>query len=66
MPQKDADKIEGELRAAQIIHAIIGKTQASKTLSVTGEGDIALSELRKAHEGWFPAYMSKEEVPPTN
>ena len=66
VPQKDADKIEGELRDAQIIHAIIGRTHASKTLSVTGEGDIALSELRKAHESWFPAYMSKEEVPPTN
>jgi len=66
VPQKDADKIEGELREAQIIHAIIGKTHASKTLSVTGEGEIALAELRKAHEGWFPAYMSKEEVPPVN
>jgi len=66
VPQKDADKIEGELRDAQIIHAIIGKTHPSKTLRVTGEGEIALSELRKAHEGWFPAYMSKEEVPPTN
>ena len=66
VPQKDADKIEGELREAQIIHAIIGKTHASKTLSVTGEGEIALAELRKAHEGWFPAYMSREEIPPVN
>jgi len=66
VPQKDADKIEGELREAQIIHAIIGKTHASKTLSVTGEDEIALAELRKAHEGWFPAYMSREEIPPVN
>jgi len=66
VPQKDADKIEGELRDAQIIHAIIGKTHTSKTLSVTGEGEVALSELRKAHEGWFPAYMAKEEIPPVN
>ncbi len=66
VPQKDADKIEGELREAGIIHAIIGKTIAAKTLGVTGEGDIALAELRKPHEGWFPAYMAKEEIPPVN
>ncbi|MEI9931072.1 MAG: phosphoribosylformylglycinamidine synthase subunit PurL [Rhizomicrobium sp.] len=66
VPQKDADRIEGELREAGIIHAIIGKTQASKTLRVTGEGEVALSDLRKAHESWFPAYMRGEEIPPTN
>jgi phosphoribosylformylglycinamidine synthase len=66
VPQEDADKIEGELREAGIIHAIIGKTHAAKTLSVTGEGQVTLSSLRKAHEGWFPAYMAKEEIPPVN
>jgi phosphoribosylformylglycinamidine synthase len=63
VPAKEADKIEGELRDAGIIHAIIGQTIASRTLRVTGEGEIALSELRKAHEGWFPAYMA---APHTN
>ncbi len=66
VPQKDADRIEGELREAGIIHAIIGKTHAAKTLRVTGEGEVALTDLRKAHEGWFPAYMRGEEIPPTN
>jgi phosphoribosylformylglycinamidine synthase len=66
VPQKDADKIEGELREAGIIHAIVGKTQAAKVVRVTGEGEIALSDLRKAHEGWFPAYMRGEEIPPKN
>ena len=66
VPQKDADRIEGELREAGIIHAIIGKTHAAKTLRVTGEGEVALADLRKAHEGWFPAYMRGEEIPPTN
>jgi phosphoribosylformylglycinamidine synthase len=66
VPQKDADKIEGELREAGIIHAILGKTHAAKTLRVTGEGEIALADLRKAHEGWFPAYMRGEEIPPKN
>jgi phosphoribosylformylglycinamidine synthase II len=63
LPAKEADKIEGELREAGIIHALIGKTHAAKALSVTGEGDVALAELRKAHEGWFPTYMA---APHTN
>jgi phosphoribosylformylglycinamidine synthase len=63
LPAKDADRIETELRAAGIIHAIIGKTHAAKSLRVTGEGEIALADLRKAHEGWFPAYMA---APHTN
>ncbi len=58
VPAKEADKIESELREAGIIHAIIGKTHVAKSLSVTGEGEIALADLRKAHEGWFPAYMA--------
>ncbi|HVU21049.1 MAG TPA: phosphoribosylformylglycinamidine synthase subunit PurL [Rhizomicrobium sp.] len=66
VPQKDADRIEGELREAGLIHAIIGKTHAAKTLRVTGEGEIALADLRKAHEGWFPAYMRGEEIPQKN
>jgi hypothetical protein len=37
-----------------------------KTFRVTGHGEIALAELRRSHEGWFPDYMSGEEVPPTN
>jgi phosphoribosylformylglycinamidine synthase len=55
---KETDKIEGELRDAGIIHAIIGQTIASKTVRVTGEGEAALADLRKAHESWFPAYMA--------
>jgi phosphoribosylformylglycinamidine synthase subunit PurL len=57
-PLAEANKIEQEARDAGFIHAILGKTTAAKTLSVTGEGDIALAELRAAHEGWFPAYMA--------
>jgi phosphoribosylformylglycinamidine synthase len=57
-PEKIIDKIEDELRAPGIIHAIIGKTTAAKTLRVANEGEIALADLRKAHEGWFPTYMS--------
>jgi phosphoribosylformylglycinamidine synthase len=57
-PLDEANGIEQELRDAGIVHAIIGKTHASKTLRIAGEGEIALSELRKAHESWLPAYMA--------
>ena len=61
-----ADQIEGELRHAGIVHAIIGKTIPDKILRVEREGEVALSVLKAAHEGWFPNYMSGEEIPPTN
>jgi phosphoribosylformylglycinamidine synthase len=57
-PAVEADKIEGELREAGIIHAIIGKTITTKVLRVEREGEIALAELRAAHEGWFPKFMT--------
>ncbi len=63
---EEADRIEGELRQAGIVHAIIGKTIAAKLLRVEREGEMALSQLRAAHEGWFPNYMSGAEIPPTN
>jgi phosphoribosylformylglycinamidine synthase len=65
-PAAETDRIEGELREAGIVHAIIGKTIASKVLRVEREGEIALGALRAAHEGWFPNYMAGEEVPPSN
>jgi len=46
--------------------AIIGKTISAKVLRVEREGELALSTLRTAYEGWFPNYMSGEEIPPTN
>ena len=58
VPLDEASRIEQEARDSGIIHAIVGKTHASRTLRIAGEGEVALSELRKAHEGWFPAYMA--------
>jgi phosphoribosylformylglycinamidine synthase II len=55
-----ADRIEQELRDVGLVHAIIGQTIGEKVLRVEREGEIALSELRAAHEGWFPTYMSGE------
>jgi phosphoribosylformylglycinamidine synthase subunit PurL len=61
-PLAEANKIEQEARDAGLIHAILGKTTAAKTLAVTGEGGAALAQLRKAHESWFPAYMGASDI----
>ncbi len=58
-PPAEADRIEQQAREANIIHAIIGKTIAAKVLRVEREGEIALSALKAAHEGWFPDYIAK-------
>jgi phosphoribosylformylglycinamidine synthase len=63
VPAKEAGKIEGELREAGIIHAIIGKTIADKVVRVQREGEVSIAVLCKAHEEWFPKYMS---APHTN
>jgi phosphoribosylformylglycinamidine synthase len=44
---------------------LIGCTGGDKVL-VEGVGEIALSELKTAYEGWFPRFMKNEEVPATN
>jgi phosphoribosylformylglycinamidine synthase len=62
VPAKEADKIEGELREAGIIHALIGKTIGDKVVRVEREGEVSIASLRKAHEGWFPTYMSAPHV----
>jgi phosphoribosylformylglycinamidine synthase II len=63
IPTAQADKIAREAQEAGIIHALIGKTVAGKIVRVAREDEIALADLRKAHEGWFPAYMA---APHTN
>ena len=65
-PVDEMNRIEQVARDAGIIHAIIGKTHEAKTLRIADAGELALAELRAAHEGWFPAFMAKEEVPPSN
>jgi phosphoribosylformylglycinamidine synthase II len=46
-------------------HVLIGCT-APDTLLVEGVGEAAVADLKSAHEGWFPRYMSGEEIPPKN
>ena len=64
-PPDVADAIDQEAEKAGIVVALIGKTGGDKIV-VAREGEVSLSKLRQAHEGWFPAYMSGEELPLTN
>ncbi len=57
--------ILGEARAMGVLATLIGMTGGT-TLKIDGVGEIALARLKRAHEGWFPAYLKGEEVPPTN
>jgi phosphoribosylformylglycinamidine synthase len=54
-----------EARAKDVTATLIGMTGGT-TLKVDGAGEIPLARLKRAHEGWFPAYMKGEEIPPTN
>ncbi len=58
VPRAEFEKIKSELEKAGIVFALLGHATAAKTVKITGHGEIAISELRKAHEGWFPAYMN--------
>ncbi|HEV2561405.1 MAG TPA: phosphoribosylformylglycinamidine synthase subunit PurL [Rhizomicrobium sp.] len=57
MPANEAESIIAQARSAGIQSALLGRTGGDR-IAVKGAGDIALSELKRAHEGWFPAYMS--------
>ncbi|HEY1607151.1 MAG TPA: phosphoribosylformylglycinamidine synthase subunit PurL [Allosphingosinicella sp.] len=57
-PLREIELIKSELEAAGIIHAILGKASAETTVSVTNHGEITLSALRSAYEGWFPTFMT--------
>jgi len=53
----DADPILARAEAAGVPAAAIG-TVGGRELTVAGVGAISVDALRRAHEGWFPAYMS--------
>jgi phosphoribosylformylglycinamidine synthase len=66
VPADKAQDIVDEAREHGIFVALFGKTHGAKTLRVAREGEIPLSELRAAHEGWFPSFMAAEQVPVSN
>jgi phosphoribosylformylglycinamidine synthase subunit PurL len=64
-PFAEAEKIVAEARAATIAVTELGKTGGSDIV-INGKDRVALSKLRAAHEGWFPRFMNREEIPLTN
>ncbi|MBS0473067.1 MAG: phosphoribosylformylglycinamidine synthase subunit PurL [Proteobacteria bacterium] len=64
-PSAMSVRVTDTARNHGVPHVLIGCTAPDKLL-VEGIGELPVSELRTAHEGWFPRYMSGEEVPVTN
>jgi len=65
LPEKQAQILISQAKAAGIVAALLGRTGGDK-IALEGAGAIALAQLKKAHEGWFPAYMGATELPRVN
>ncbi len=64
-PFAEAEKIVAEARDAYIPVTELGKT-GGDAIIVNDKDKVTLSKLRATHEGWFPRFMSREEIPLTN
>jgi hypothetical protein len=60
-----AMRVSETARNHGVPHVLIGCTAPGKLL-VEGIGEIAVADLRTAHESWFPKFMSGEEIPANN
>jgi phosphoribosylformylglycinamidine synthase subunit PurL len=56
----EAAKIITQAHAKGVDIIRMGTVTHEATLNVQGQATISLAELKSAHEGWFPAYMSGE------
>jgi phosphoribosylformylglycinamidine synthase len=56
----EAAKIITQAHVKGIDVVRVGTVTRDATLNVRGQATISLAELKNAHEGWFPAYMSGE------
>ena len=56
----DAEAVLKSARTVGVPATVIGKTQTSRDLTLDGRVLISIPELRAAHEGWLPSYMSQE------
>ncbi|MEI9996473.1 MAG: phosphoribosylformylglycinamidine synthase subunit PurL [Rhizomicrobium sp.] len=65
MPSALAMRVGETARNHGVPHVLIGCTAPGKLL-VEGVGEVALPDLKRAHEDWFPRYMGGEELPPRN
>jgi phosphoribosylformylglycinamidine synthase len=64
-PFAEAEKIVAEARAAFITVAELGKTGGDR-LTLDDKDSVTVAELKAGFEGWFPNFMSGEEIPVTN
>ena len=53
----DPDGLAQSVAGSGVSATLLGRT-GGVALTVPGAGPISLSELREAHEGWFPTFMS--------
>jgi phosphoribosylformylglycinamidine synthase len=63
---KDMDtcaRVRGEAHKSGVYFTGLGRVTSEKKLLVRNVGEVLLADLRKAHEGWFPAYLA---APHTN
>ena len=54
---------------AHLLHDIVRKLPDGSEVELKRDTDkdrVTLSKLREAHEGWFPRFMGREEIPLTN
>jgi phosphoribosylformylglycinamidine synthase len=58
-PFEAAERIVSEATRAGVAALLLGVARGDK-IAVEGQGELALVRLRKAHEAWFPAYMTGE------
>jgi phosphoribosylformylglycinamidine synthase II len=58
-------EVQRKAKLAGLAVALIGTTRGDKIV-VSRQGLLAIAEAKRAHEGWFPAYMGGDEIPPTN
>jgi phosphoribosylformylglycinamidine synthase len=61
----DAERILADAKASGVTAVLLGRAGGDK-IAVEGAGEIAITALARAHEGWFPNYMGGTEVPPSN
>ena len=60
VPASGAAVLVAEAAKAGIPAEQLGTVTAEATLKIDGGPSISVAELRSAHEGWFPAFMSGE------
>ncbi|HWY15441.1 MAG TPA: phosphoribosylformylglycinamidine synthase subunit PurL [Rhizomicrobium sp.] len=65
LPATKADRVLQEAAKAGIPAVLLGQTGGDR-VAIAGVGEVSIDALKRAHEAWFPGYMSNAELPPTN